>query len=199
MKSLQLPIKALLTFMVAATSFILSAEEKIVISSQYDILTQVEIRAGPGTEHEKKVNQKASDMLKEIVYLSVDSSTTVKVTQIKGDWVEIQVVEPDYLAASHRGWIPLKAIKMGDSTRKKSGWIRHTCLVYLSKNTKSEPIGYLAQPASVGVSDDGSGWLTLIHGPVRDSKTKKFLNQSDAKKVLFIEAKFFTELMPSKW
>lgn len=174
-------------------------DKKITVGSNYDILIEAELRAGPSQKDERIVNQKASDLLKVIQYLSVDSSTTVKITEIKADWVKIEVVEPAYLAATHRGWIPLKSIKTGQATEKNEGWIRHTSLVYTSKDTKSEPIGYLVQPASVGVATDGSGWLRLIHGPVRDANTKKFLSQAETPKMLYIEAKNFTDIVPAKW
>ena len=177
----------------------IQAEEKVAAGSRYDISVETELRAGPSQKDERLVNQKASDLLKEIVYLSVDTSTTVKVTEIKADWVKIEVVEPEYLAESHRGWIPLKSIKVGSATPKKEGWIRHTALVYANKDTKSKPIGFLAQPASVGVADEGSGWLRLIHGPVRDNKTKKFLSEAQTPKEIFIEAKNFTEIIPGEW
>jgi sRNA-binding carbon storage regulator CsrA len=138
-------------------------------------------------------------MLKEIHYMIVDTSATVKVTEIKGEWVKIEVVEPQHLSATHRGWVPLKTIKIGNASQKKDGWIRHTSLVYTSKDTKSKPIGYLAQPASVGVAADGSGWLRLIYGPVRDATTKKFLTLAETPKELYIVEKNFTDIIPAKW
>lgn len=175
------------------------ADEKITVGSRYDLTGEAELRVGPSQNDQRIVNQKASDLLNEIHYISVDSSTTVKVTEINGAWVKIEVVEPEYLAATHIGWIPLKTIKLGNASHKKEGWMRHTALVYASKDPKSKPIGYLAQPASVGVAADGSGWLRLIHGPVRDLNTKKFLTLEATPKQIFIEEKNFTDVIPAKW
>jgi sRNA-binding carbon storage regulator CsrA len=183
----------------AATLATSHADEKITVGSRYDLTGEADLRVGPSQNDQRIVNQKASDLLKEIHYMSVDSSTTVKVTEIKGDWVKIEVVEPEHLAATHRGWIPLKTIKIGNASQKKEGWIRHTALVYTSKDPKLKPIGYLAQPASVGVAADGSGWLRLIHGPVRDVNTKKFLTLEQTPKEIYIEEKNFTDVIPAKW
>lgn len=174
------------------------AQDGVTIGSRYDIALDTELRAGPSQNHERIINQKASDVLKEIHYLTVDSSTTVKVTEINGSWVKIEVVEPEYLAESHRGWIPLKCIKVGDATRKMEGWMKHTSLVYGARDTKSKAIGYIVQSASVGVAADGSGWLRLIHGPLRDIVTKKFLPQSQTPEDLYIEEKNFSAEVPAK-
>jgi len=196
-------IAHLKAYLVLASSAVLlatsQAEEKITIGSRYDLAGEAELRVGPSQKEERIVNRKASDILKEIHYMSVDSSTTVKVTEIKGEWVKIEVVEPEHLAATHRGWIPLKTIKVGNASQKKEGWIRHTALVYISKDTKSKPVGYLSQPASVGVAADGSGWLRLVHGPVRDATTKKFLTVAETPKELYIEEKNFTDIIPANW
>jgi len=96
-----------------ATTPLLERDEVITPGSKHDIVKSVDLRAGPGENYERKINHKASDILKRIEYLSVDRSTTVQVIATKGDWAEIQVIEPSWLSESHRGWIPLKAIKPG--------------------------------------------------------------------------------------
>ena len=133
----------------------------ITIGSTYDIVRSIDLRDGPGEKHPKKINQKASDVLRRVEYLSVDASTTVKLLDVKGEWAEIQVTEPAFLADTHRGWIPLSAIKRGKATRKLEGWVEHTCLVYAKKDTKSQAIGFLPQRGAVSVVDDGDGWLEI--------------------------------------
>ena len=110
----------------------------VTVGTTYDITRSVELRDGPGLNHEKKINPKASDILRRIDYLSVDSSTTVKILAVKDDWAEIQVVEPASFAATHQGWIPINALKRGKATSKRNGYISHTCFVYAVKDAKSK-------------------------------------------------------------
>jgi hypothetical protein len=165
---------------------------------EYDILQSIELRAGPSEDHPRKINTKASRILKERHYLTVSSAVTVRVLREQDDWVEIQVTEPAHLTDSHRGWIPTKFIRRGESTRKISGWIRHRSLVYTSKSRTSRTVGYLSPPSSVGVADDGSGWLKLIHGPIKNQATNKFLDEPDYNGGLYIEVENFTTVLPSK-
>jgi hypothetical protein len=167
----------------------------ISVGSTYDILRSVELRDGPGETYEKKVDQKASDAIRRIWYMSVYSDTTVKVLDVKGDWVEI--VADSYF----RGWIPISALKGGKATQKRDGWISHTCFVYLAKDAKSKRIGYLSQRSFVHVADDESGWLKLPEGelkPVMDQTTNDFLDEAQMKRTMYIEASNFTETPPGK-
>ena len=165
---------------------------------EYDIVKSYQLRSGPGKEHDRKINQKASDKLGEIHYLSIDTSTTVQILQSQGDWVEIQVTQPDFLRDSHRGWVPKDAIKDGQSTNKRDGWIRYTCRVYPLPDKSSKPIGYLSPPSSVGVADDGSNWLRLLHGPVKHETTDEFVDIKFDPGLYIEKSKFTTEL-PAKW
>jgi len=135
--------------------------------------------------------------------MSVDSSTTVKVLNVNGDWAEIQVIEPTSLA-DHRGWIPLSAIQRGKATHKRDGWISHICFVYSAKDTKSKRIGYLARGAAIEIADDGSGWLEIptwfrAIAPVIDLKTNDFLDEALMKRPMYFEASNFTETPPRFW
>ena len=78
----------------------------------------INVRKGPGTEHEKIVNQKATSMLKTTIYISIDNSNTVIEECSQGDWSKIRVTDPDYLSSSHRGWVASKFLrgKKTDST-----------------------------------------------------------------------------------
>jgi hypothetical protein len=175
----------------------------ISVGSIHDIVHSVELRDGPGETYEKKINQKASDTLRRIWYMSVDSDTTVKVLDVKGEWVQVQVIEPDWLADTHRGWIPVSALKGGKATHKRNGWISHTCFVYSGKNANSKRTGYLSQRSAVHVVDDESGWLELpawdIAKPVMDLTTNDFLDEAQKKRTMYIEASNFTETPPGNW
>lgn len=178
------------------------ATPEITVGDDYDILTKVDLRYGPGITHKKKINQKASNILKSICYLSIDSSTTVKSLAVDDFWVEVQVIYPEYLSDTHIGWIPSSAIKLGKSTNKKDGWMRHTGQVYKFPNLKSKPVGYIIQKASVSVADDTSGWLKLQPSGailVRSLTTKQFLFKTVPDASLYIQTDSFTETIPSKW
>jgi len=166
---------------------------------EYDITKEAELREGPGENYAKKINQKASDVLKTIQYMSVDTSVTIKLLQVKDQWAEVQITQPEYLAATHRGWIPKDRIHGGESSAKLDGWIRHTCRVYKGKSTASKAVGFLSPPAAVGVADDGSGWLRVIHGPIKVEGTDRFLDNPDFDAGLYIEAANFTTTIPGKW
>jgi len=168
------------------------------VGREYDITKEADLREGPGESYAKKINQKASDVLKTIQYMSVDTSVTVKLLQVKDQWAEVQVTQPEWLA-THRGWIPKDGIQGGASSAKLSGWIRHTCRVYRGKSTTSKVMGFLAPPASVGVAADGSGWLRLINGPIKVEGTDQFLDNPDFDAGLYIQAANFTTTIPSKW
>jgi len=174
---------------------------EIVVGATFDVARSVELRDGPGEKHDKKINQKASDVLRRLEYMSVDSSTTVKVLDLKGDWAEVQVVEPTHLTDTHRGWIPVSALKRGKATRKRDGWLTNTCFVYAAKDTKSKRVGYITQGAAVSVVDDGSGWLELPAwgiNPVKGVETHDFLSDAQMKRSLYIEASKFTETPPGR-
>lgn len=65
----------------------------------------IELRKGPGENFEKIVNQKASSVTKNKVYVSVDYTCKVRIESEKDGWSKVVVVEPDYLSSSHRGWM----------------------------------------------------------------------------------------------
>jgi hypothetical protein len=69
----------------------------------------IELRKGPGTNYEKVVNTKTSEILKKTIYASVDYTVKVVEEETDGSWSKIKVVEPSYLS-NHQGWIPTKFI-----------------------------------------------------------------------------------------
>jgi hypothetical protein len=131
--------------------------------------------------------------------MSVDTSVTIKLLQVKDQWAEVQITQPEWLAATHRGWIPKDCIHGGASSTKLEGWIRRICRVYKGKSTASKAVGFLAPPAAVGVADDGSGWLRVIHGPIKAEGMDRFLDNPDFDAGLYIEAANFTTTIPGKW
>ena len=168
------------------------------VPEQFDVIRPSELRSGPGTEYERIINQKATDALGEVHYLSVDTSVTVTILKSEGEWAEIQVIQPEHLRDSHRGWVQSDVVKGGAATDKREGWIRHACRVYPAPDSSTEPVGILSPPSSVGVADDCSGWLRLVHGPVKDEATDAFLDV-DFVSGLFIEKSNFTTELPAKW
>ena len=64
--------------------------------------------SGPTDSSDKIVNEKATAALGKTEYCQVDYSTKVQILEKKDDWVKIRVVKPDWLSASHIGWIPSK-------------------------------------------------------------------------------------------
>ncbi len=70
----------------------------------------IELRKGAGENFEKIVNQKASSVTKNTVYVSVDYTCKVRIESEKDGWSKITVVEPSYLSSSHKGWMKSESI-----------------------------------------------------------------------------------------
>lgn len=75
--------------------------------------------SGPTDSSDKVVNEKATDVLGRTEYCQVDYSTKVKILEKKDNWVKIQVVDPDWLSASHIGWIPSKFLVSSADEKKQ--------------------------------------------------------------------------------
>ena len=73
--------------------------------------TSINVRKGPGTQHDRIVNEQASGILKKTVYVQLDNSVTVHEACRDGDWSYVWVVEPDWLSDSHRGWIASRFLR----------------------------------------------------------------------------------------
>jgi len=82
------------------------------------------LRSGPSSEAEKLINKKASEILKTTHYLSIDNTTTVLEECTQGDWSRVRVVEPDWLRASHIGWVPSSTLRR--PARSKTGEVIFT-------------------------------------------------------------------------
>lgn len=85
-----------------------------ITGEKYNVIgSGINIRKGPGTEFDKIINQKATDIMKTTHYISVDDSTTVFEECVRGDWSWIRVTEPDWLKESHKGWIVSRYLDKG--------------------------------------------------------------------------------------
>lgn len=71
----------------------------------YDVIKETNLYAEPTEKSVKLINQKATKRLGSVYYLSIDKSCKVKILESSNNWSKIQVVEPDWLADSHIGWV----------------------------------------------------------------------------------------------
>lgn len=69
-----------------------------------------EARTAPSQDGDRIRNEKASSIVGETRYHRIDPSTTVKQVCIEGDWSEVQIVTPEWLAFV-RGWVPNSVLR----------------------------------------------------------------------------------------
>lgn len=69
------------------------------------------LRASPSDSGQKLVNEKATAILKKTMYLTIDNSTTVLEECTKGEWSKVKVLEPDWLRATHIGWVKASVLR----------------------------------------------------------------------------------------
>ncbi len=85
-----------------------------ITGKQYNVVgSGINVRQGPGTNYDKIINQKATNILKTTQYISIDDTTVVFEECTKGEWSWIRVVQPDWLQTSHRGWVLTKYLDKG--------------------------------------------------------------------------------------
>lgn len=65
----------------------------------------INIRQGPGTEFERVVDIEVSEKLGTTQYAKVSKGNIVRVNCRQGNWSQINVLSPDWLRKSHRGWV----------------------------------------------------------------------------------------------
>lgn len=75
--------------------------EKII----FDVIKESFLYAQPSSKSNKLINQKATQALGEVYYLSVATDCKVVVLEEDSDWSKIQVEIPEHLRSSHIGWV----------------------------------------------------------------------------------------------
>jgi len=93
---------------------------------------EVYVRSGPGADFTKIINKKATAVLDGTHYITVDTSSQVYEECTKGEWSWIRTVKPDWLQASHRGWI---ASNFLDRDKPQSGKITYDTKISTSALT----------------------------------------------------------------
>ena len=73
--------------------------------------SDINVRSGPGTNHDRIINQKASSILKKNIYVTIDNTVTVYEECTQGEWSKVRVTDPDWLSNSHRGWVLSKFLR----------------------------------------------------------------------------------------
>lgn len=79
------------------------------------------IRKGPGTNYDKIINVKATNITGKTHYITIDDSVTVREECKKGDWSWIRVIDPDWLEETHKGWVSNKFLKLRSLAPKERG------------------------------------------------------------------------------
>jgi hypothetical protein len=69
------------------------------------------LRSAPSMSGRKLINMKASETLRQKVYMVVDSSTTVVQECTKGEWSRVQMNTPEWLKG-HVGWVKTSALHL---------------------------------------------------------------------------------------
>lgn len=85
-----------------------------VENSIFDIKDKSYLFSEPKPTSKKLINEKATQVLKETTYLSIDRSCRVQILETSGEWSRIQVIEPNWLYHSHIGWVKTDVIEMGN-------------------------------------------------------------------------------------
>ena len=74
-----------------------------------------------------------------------------------------------------------------------NGWIKtDTCWVVKKPTKDAKIVGIILKGAAVAVEDIGKGWAKIVHAPIRDPKTQKYVECEGC----YIEIKNFTTERP---
>ena len=68
------------------------------------------LRISPDESAAKLVNQRASEALHKTEYAGIDESSKVTEVCRKGAWSYVELVEPRWLRATHKGWVPTSSL-----------------------------------------------------------------------------------------
>lgn len=93
--------------------------EKDVPVGIFEILNQSYLYAEPSLTSSKLINKKATQVLGETHYLSIDTSCKVIITEINEDWCKVLVWEPEWLRNSHIGWVKKNVVNLPSKNSKK--------------------------------------------------------------------------------
>lgn len=83
--------------------------------------TGIAVYKAPSAKAEKVVNQKATSVLGSTQYVTIDSSTRVNEECRFEGWSKVRVVDPEWLRASHYGWVESKNL-LGAQDFAKTGF-----------------------------------------------------------------------------
>ncbi len=92
-----------------------ATETKVVAEPEpeiqiYNVNTSSDLYSEPSSKSAKLINQKATQALGEVMYLSIDKSCKVKILETNGGWSKIQVTDPTWLTSTHIGWVKSSVI-----------------------------------------------------------------------------------------
>lgn len=73
--------------------------------------SDIELRATPSPQGERLINEKASAIFKKTHYMVIDHSTVVTEECSKAGWSRVRVTEPEWLSATHIGWVPSNVLQ----------------------------------------------------------------------------------------
>jgi hypothetical protein len=73
-----------------------------------------ELRAAPSADSARLINEKASGILKTTVYRSIDNSTKVLEECRQGAFSRVRVVDPEWIAQTHVGWVASSVLREQD-------------------------------------------------------------------------------------
>ncbi|TAT79490.1 hypothetical protein ELI56_15360 [Rhizobium ruizarguesonis] len=73
--------------------------------------SRYELRQEPRDEAEKFLNVAATEVTKKPQYKNIDASTMIRVVGCSGDWREVKITEPTWLA-DNMGWVPASVLRI---------------------------------------------------------------------------------------
>ena len=140
--------KIILSFFSFILLSISLAHAELPVGKTCKVLNHSELREAPSNSAKKLVNKK---MLRwdpdTVYYYSIDKSTTVRIEEIKGDWVRVQLVSPPELRSTHKGWVLSEFIEGGSLPSKKNTPAKPQALKLFPSPEKCIKI-----PATLGLS-----------------------------------------------
>lgn len=84
-----------------------------------NVIKTSDLYSEPSLKSPKLVNRTATELFKEVHYLSVDSSCKVLIIESQNEWSKIIVWEPDWLRSTHIGWLKNDVLAIPDTNKPK--------------------------------------------------------------------------------